>query len=234
MNITLLTSAPSAVAEALAAIAAEGLTVVDFSSDAALAPFCRSVDARHIPFPGWSGLAAAITEPGLLVSYKISKIIPMTFARAFPLGAVNIHPSLLPRHRGPNPWLSMYIAMDLRGGVTVHKITAEPDAGPILAAQGFPIAPGQPLPEAMATADSLAASLIRRVISERLYLTPGTPQPLATDPPAAVGPAAMSYAAVDLDELRRLPPRRLWHLLRGFPALAPILFPNQDYPPSPD
>lgn len=50
-----------------------------------------------------------------------------------PLGYVNIHPSLLPRWRGPTPVAGAILAGDAETGVTVMKLDAKMDSGPILA-----------------------------------------------------------------------------------------------------
>lgn len=55
------------------------------------------------------------------------------------LGAINLHPSLLPKYRGPKPYLWQSLAMDLQGGVTVHRIDQGIDTGDILHQRGFPI-----------------------------------------------------------------------------------------------
>ncbi len=49
------------------------------------------------------------------------------------LGYLNIHPSLLPRHRGPMPVAGAILAGDAETGVTVMRLTPGMDAGPILA-----------------------------------------------------------------------------------------------------
>ena len=49
------------------------------------------------------------------------------------LGSVNMHASLLPRHRGPNPWFWTYHSDDREAGVTVHVCEPRADRGPILA-----------------------------------------------------------------------------------------------------
>ena len=43
--------------------------------------------------------------------------------------ALNVHSSLLPRHRGPNPLLWIYYQDDRRTGVTVHRMNQRADAG---------------------------------------------------------------------------------------------------------
>jgi phosphoribosylglycinamide formyltransferase-1 len=73
---------------------------------------------------------------------------------------VNIHPSLLPRHKGLDTHARALEAGDAESGCTVHIVTAELDEGPILGQARVPILPGD-------TPDTLAA----RVLTEehRLY-----------------------------------------------------------------
>jgi methionyl-tRNA formyltransferase len=58
-----------------------------------------------------------------------------------PLGYLNIHPSLLPRHRGPTPAPGAILAGDTETGVTVMLLDAKMDSGPILAQQRQPLPP---------------------------------------------------------------------------------------------
>jgi methionyl-tRNA formyltransferase len=55
------------------------------------------------------------------------------------LGYLNIHPSLLPRHRGPTPVPGAILAGDAETGVSVMKLDAKMDAGPILAQRRVPL-----------------------------------------------------------------------------------------------
>jgi methionyl-tRNA formyltransferase len=52
---------------------------------------------------------------------------------------LNVHPSLLPRWRGAAPVERAILAGDVETGVTIHRTTAELDAGPIAAQRAFPI-----------------------------------------------------------------------------------------------
>jgi methionyl-tRNA formyltransferase len=54
---------------------------------------------------------------------------------------LNVHPSLLPRWRGAAPVERALMAGDRETGVTIHRTTAELDAGPIAAARSFPVGP---------------------------------------------------------------------------------------------
>lgn len=74
----------------------------------------------------------AETEPELLVSWFWTKRVPAAVTQAAALGGVNAHPSLLPRHRGADPYFWSILHGDKETGVTVHRMTAQYDDGPIL------------------------------------------------------------------------------------------------------
>jgi methionyl-tRNA formyltransferase len=57
------------------------------------------------------------------------------------IGCVNLHSSLLPKHRGPNPFSRVILADERETGVTWHVTVAEIDAGDILEQQAFPVGP---------------------------------------------------------------------------------------------
>ncbi len=65
----------------------------------------------------------------VLVAY--GRIIPQRILDLFSGGIINIHPSLLPTWRGPSPVESCILAGDTKTGVSIMKLTAKMDAGPI-------------------------------------------------------------------------------------------------------
>ena len=67
---------------------------------------------------------------GVVVSF--GKIIPESVIELFPKGIINLHPSLLPKYRGPNPIRWQILKGEKESGVTIMKLTKEVDAGPIL------------------------------------------------------------------------------------------------------
>jgi methionyl-tRNA formyltransferase len=77
---------------------------------------------------------------------------------------LNVHPSLLPRWRGAAPVERSIMAGDTETGVTIHRTTAELDAGPIAAQRGFPIAPDDDAGSVYAKAGLLAAELLEGVL----------------------------------------------------------------------
>ena len=70
------------------------------------------------------------TNPiGVLVSY--GKIIPESIISLFTPGIVNVHPSLLPKYRGPSPVETAILNGDIETGVTLMQLSKAMDAGPI-------------------------------------------------------------------------------------------------------
>ena len=57
-------------------------------------------------------------------------------------GCLNLHPSLLPAYRGPTPLFWQLRAGLSTGGITLHVMTAELDAGDIVAQESLPFPPG--------------------------------------------------------------------------------------------
>jgi methionyl-tRNA formyltransferase len=132
---------------------------------------------------GPAGLGRALVgyHPDLLVVYGFNWILPPDVFGMPRLGTINIHPSLLPRYRGPAPVLWAIRNGDAEIGVTIHRIDEGVDTGPILAQRA-----GIPLDDDV-TRDRLAARLapaIRDLLTTALVRVverdPGQPQPEPT------------------------------------------------------
>lgn len=70
--------------------------------------------------------------PDLLVSWFWTRKLPPAWLARPRFGALGVHPSLLPRHRGPNPFFWAIDSGDAETGVSVHRLEAEYDTGAIL------------------------------------------------------------------------------------------------------
>ena len=75
-------------------------------------------------------LAAHAPEAIVVAAY--GKIIPPAILDLPPLGCLNVHASLLPRHRGASPVAAAILAGDAATGVTIMRMDAGLDTGPIL------------------------------------------------------------------------------------------------------
>jgi len=74
----------------------------------------------------------AALNADLLVSFAYGRIFGPLFMSLFPMGGINIHPSLLPKYRGASPLQAAILAGDKETGVAIQKIDREMDAGDIL------------------------------------------------------------------------------------------------------
>ncbi len=87
---------------------------------------------------------------GVLASFGI--IVPDNLLSIFEFGIINIHPSLLPKYRGPTPVQSAILNGETTTGVSIIKLDSEIDHGPILGIIDHKI-------EALDTAESLYKKL---------------------------------------------------------------------------
>jgi phosphoribosylglycinamide formyltransferase-1 len=137
------------------------------------APFRTKLDgegeARFI-----SAVAAA--RPDLVVLAGFMRVLKRGFLGAFEGRIINLHPSLLPKYPGLDAIGQALRAGDDVTGCTVHFVTAEVDAGPILGQAQVRI-------EAAETHDSLAA----KVHAAEHALLPAVIARLSEDPAAALG-----------------------------------------------
>jgi methionyl-tRNA formyltransferase len=83
--------------------------------------------------------AAAAAGADLLVSFAYGRLFGPKFLALFPLGGINIHPSLLPRYRGPTPIPQAILNGDAETGITIQRLAAEMDSGDILVQERFPL-----------------------------------------------------------------------------------------------
>ena len=123
---------------------------------------------------------------------------------------LNVHPSLLPRWRGAAPVERAIMAGDNETGVTIHRTTAELDAGPITAQREFPIGPEDDAGTVYAHAAEVAAELLDGV------LTSGEPRFAPQPAEGATYAEKLTAADRELDWSR--PPQELLNRIR---ALSP-------------
>ncbi|HVX23847.1 MAG TPA: methionyl-tRNA formyltransferase [Candidatus Saccharimonadales bacterium] len=95
-------------------------------------------EAHTIPVLRPEKLSAVVTEiadyqatAGVLVAF--GKMVPQALIDIFPRGIINIHPSLLPKHRGSTPIESTILQGDAVTGVSLMALVAQMDAGPVFA-----------------------------------------------------------------------------------------------------
>jgi phosphoribosylglycinamide formyltransferase 1 len=119
-------------------------------------------------------IGAALTAAGveLAVLAGWDQLLRASYFEAFAGRTINVHPSLLPAHGGAgmigiDVHRSVLRAGDPESGVTIHEVTPELDAGPVLATVAVPVLP-----------DDDAEALAARVLFEEHRLLVSTLQEL--------------------------------------------------------
>jgi methionyl-tRNA formyltransferase len=79
-------------------------------------------------------------QPEVIVVFAYGELVPRPVLELPPHGCLNIHPSLLPRHRGAAPVAAAILSGDPVTGVTIMRMDEGLDTGPILAQEEYPIA----------------------------------------------------------------------------------------------
>jgi methionyl-tRNA formyltransferase len=110
-----------------------------------------------------SGLRAGL---GILADY--GKLVPSAILDLPRHGILNLHPSLLPRHRGATPIPAAILDGDSETGVTLFRMDAGLDTGPILASQAVALAGDEDATELEARLATVAADLLRRSLGQWL------------------------------------------------------------------
>jgi methionyl-tRNA formyltransferase len=112
----------------------------------------RVARKQEIPIASWlAGNGTHAVEllrqakPDLICAAGFPRLLPSSLLDYAPLGAINLHPSLLPRHRGPLPLFWTYHGDDRVAGVTVHHMTERYDCGDIVMQHSFPLPRGYPV-----------------------------------------------------------------------------------------
>jgi methionyl-tRNA formyltransferase len=130
--------------------------------------------------PGSTGMLAPVLsgyQPDVLLVFGFNWRLPRAVLDVPRLGALNVHPSALPRYRGPSPVLWAIRNGDPYLGITVHRMTERIDAGPVLAqVDDLPI-PDLVTSEAVWELTKAALpGLLGAALNRVAHGDPGTPQ----------------------------------------------------------
>jgi methionyl-tRNA formyltransferase len=124
-------------------------------------------------------LAALIAsyEPDLVICDAFPWLVPAEALAVPRLGAINMHPSLLPRWRGPVPVAWAIRAGDPELGVTIHRMDEHFDTGPILAQGSVPFGDEWSWQELTPKLDAVERELLPRALARITAGEEGDPQP---------------------------------------------------------
>lgn len=107
-------------------------------------------------------------EPDVCVIVAYGKIIPQKYLDIPKFGFINIHPSLLPKYRGPSPIQSAILSGDQKTGVTIMRIDAEMDHGPVLANIEYQISDSKGYQEVSEDLAAAGADLLVEILPKYL------------------------------------------------------------------
>jgi phosphoribosylglycinamide formyltransferase-1 len=130
---------------------------------AALGTKTAAVDHRGKSRSEFENELAAILDaarPDIICLAGFMRILTPAFVERYAGRLLNIHPSLLPKYPGLHTHQRALDAGDAQAGCSVHLVTADLDAGPVLGQARVDIAPND-------TAETLAAKVLRE--EHRLY-----------------------------------------------------------------
>jgi len=103
-------------------------------------------------------------SPDLIVLAGFMKILPSDLVKQYPNKMINIHPSLLPKYRGLNTHQKVLDAGDKQHGTSVHFVTEDLDAGPIISQATLEVNTNETAEQLKARVQKLEHELYPKVI----------------------------------------------------------------------
>jgi methionyl-tRNA formyltransferase len=159
--------------------------------------------------PEWQETIAGM-RPDLILSAYYRNMISMRLLGLAPLGAFNMHGSLLPRYRGRAPVNWAVLNGEPRIGMTLHRMVREPDAGAIVDQEGVDIGPRDTAEQAFRKVLPCARRVLGRQIDALLS---GTARETPQDATQATyfGGRTPEDGRIDWTQ----PSRRIFNLIRA-------------------
>ncbi len=109
-------------------------------------------------------------DAAVVVAY--GRILPDSFLKAFPYGAINVHFSLLPKYRGAAPVNWAIVNGERETGVTTMKMDAGLDTGDILLMKSTEIQPGENAIDLMTRLSAIGAEVLSETLKNLSEITP--------------------------------------------------------------
>ncbi|XP_006141785.1 methionyl-tRNA formyltransferase, mitochondrial [Tupaia chinensis] len=117
----------------------------------------------QLPVYEWPDVGSGEYDVGVVASF--GRLLSETLILKFPYGILNVHPSCLPRWRGPAPIIHTVLHGDTVTGVTIMQIRPKRfDVGPILKQETIPVPPKSTTKELEAVLSRLGASMLISVL----------------------------------------------------------------------
>lgn len=150
-------------------------------------------------------------RPELIIVAAFAFILPAEVLGLPKFGCLNIHPSLLPRHRGAAPVANAILCGDDTTGVTVMLMDSGMDTGPILAQEEVTLSPEDTTGSLSSRLAEAGAGLLLKTLPEWLA---GRLRPRAQDEEQATYSRAITAEDAEIDW--DLPALELWRMVRAY------------------
>ena len=161
----------------------------------------------------WAAMLAPL-RPDVILSTVFPLRLPQDVIDLPRLGAINLHPSLLPKYRGTMTPNWTFLNGEQTAGLTAHRMTTEFDAGPILAQIAIEISDDDELPAVMQRLFAHAPAIVMAALERVAAGDPGDPQ----------DESQATYFGMLPDEQRIIdwnsPARRVHNQVRAFAAFV--------------
>nr|XP_045251534.1 methionyl-tRNA formyltransferase, mitochondrial isoform X2 [Macaca fascicularis] len=117
----------------------------------------------QLPIYEWPDMGSGEYDVGVVASF--GRLLSEALILKFPYGILNVHPSCLPRWRGPAPVIHTVLHGDTVTGVTIMQIRPKRfDVGPILKQETIPVPPKSTAKELEAVLSRLGANMLISVL----------------------------------------------------------------------
>ena len=128
-------------------------------------PYKWSPSADKATHFDWLLGELAAVKPDFVVLARYMQILSTKVIDRYPFRIINIHPSLLPYHPGPNAYRQAWEEGVRVSGCTAHFVTEQLDAGPVILQDVFHIRVGEdPLDEVKARGQALEGHVLSRAV----------------------------------------------------------------------
>ncbi|MFW6103187.1 MAG: methionyl-tRNA formyltransferase [Chloroflexota bacterium] len=150
-------------------------------------------------------------RPDVVVVAAFSYLLPSSILEIPPYGCLNVHPSLLPRHRGAAPVAGAILSGDSRTGVSIMIMDEGLDTGPLLSQRSIPLEDFYTTGSLSTVLADMGAHLLLGTLDDWLA---GRIEPEPQDESAATYTGRISVQDGWIDWSR--PARELWRRVRAF------------------
>ena len=130
-------------------------------------PFAWSASTDKERHFDWLLERLAAAKPDLVVLARYMQVLSSRVIERFPFRIINIHPSLLPYHPGPNAYKQAWEEGVRVSGCTAHFVTEQLDAGPVVLQDVFHIRVGE---DALEEVKARGQALEGKVLSQAVQL----------------------------------------------------------------